>query len=242
MSRAPARAVPSPGPGASARPMPGTAPGPTRAAPDAPVWRRRVRCVTRCQGTRRAPAVERQKGRTQMRTEDMILVSVDDHVIEPRGMFDGLLPAKYQDKAPKLIRREDGTDVWLYDGNQIPNVGPQRGGRSAARGVRHRAHVARRHAGRLLRRPRAGARHVGQRRARLHVLPLLPPVLRPALRPPRGQGRGPRHGAGLQRLAHRPAGAAPSRAASSRCPSRSSGTPSSVPKRCAGWPRRAATP
>jgi hypothetical protein len=29
-----------------------------------------------------------------MRTEDMIMVSVDDHVIEPRGMFDGLLPAK----------------------------------------------------------------------------------------------------------------------------------------------------
>ena len=58
-----------------------------------------------------------------MRTEDMILVSVDDHVIEPRGMFDGLLPAKYQDKAPKLIRRDDGTDVWVYDGNEIPNVG-----------------------------------------------------------------------------------------------------------------------
>ena len=58
-----------------------------------------------------------------MRTEDMILVSVDDHVIEPRGMFDGLLPAKYQDKAPKLVRQDDGTDVWLYDGNQIPNVG-----------------------------------------------------------------------------------------------------------------------
>ncbi len=58
-----------------------------------------------------------------MRTEDMILVSVDDHVIEPRGMFDGLLPAKYADAAPKLVRREDGTDVWVYDGNQIPNVG-----------------------------------------------------------------------------------------------------------------------
>ena len=38
-------------------------------------------------------------------------------------MFDGLLPAKYQDKAPKLVRRNDGTDVWVYDGNQIPNVG-----------------------------------------------------------------------------------------------------------------------
>ncbi len=58
-----------------------------------------------------------------MRTEDLILVSVDDHVIEPRGMFEGLLPAKYQDKAPQLIRRPDGTDYWYYDGNEIPNVG-----------------------------------------------------------------------------------------------------------------------
>ena len=58
-----------------------------------------------------------------MRTEDMILVSVDDHVIEPRGMFDGLLPTKYQDNAPQLIRRPDGTDYWYYDGNEIPNVG-----------------------------------------------------------------------------------------------------------------------
>ncbi len=58
-----------------------------------------------------------------MRTEDLILVSVDDHVIEPRGMFDGRLPAKYQDKAPQLIRRPDGTDYWRYDGNEIPNVG-----------------------------------------------------------------------------------------------------------------------
>ena len=58
-----------------------------------------------------------------MRTDDLILVSVDDHVIEPRGMFDGLLPAKYQDKAPQLIRRADGTDYWHYDGNEIPNVG-----------------------------------------------------------------------------------------------------------------------
>jgi Amidohydrolase len=68
-------------------------------------------------------SVDRAEGEDEMRTEDMILVSVDDHVIEPRGMFDGLLPAKYQDKAPKLVRRDDGTDVWVYDGNQIPNIG-----------------------------------------------------------------------------------------------------------------------
>ena len=58
-----------------------------------------------------------------MRTEDLILVSVDDHVVEPPDMFEGRLPAKYKDKAPKMIRRDDGTDYWFYDGNQIPNVG-----------------------------------------------------------------------------------------------------------------------
>jgi hypothetical protein len=58
-----------------------------------------------------------------MQAEDLILVSVDDHVIEPRGMFDGLLPAKYQDRAPQLVRRPDGTDYWSYNGNEIPNVG-----------------------------------------------------------------------------------------------------------------------
>ena len=58
-----------------------------------------------------------------MQAEDLILVSVDDHVIEPRGMFDGLLPAKYQDLAPQLIRRPDGTDYWHYHGQEIPNVG-----------------------------------------------------------------------------------------------------------------------
>jgi hypothetical protein len=58
-----------------------------------------------------------------MRTEDLILVSVDDHVVEPPGMFDGRLPSLYQDKAPQLIHREDGTDFWHYNGSEIPNVG-----------------------------------------------------------------------------------------------------------------------
>ncbi len=58
-----------------------------------------------------------------MRTEDLILVSVDDHVVEPPGMFDGRLPARYQDKAPRLVHREDGTDFWHYNGSEIPNVG-----------------------------------------------------------------------------------------------------------------------
>ena len=36
-----------------------------------------------------------------MNLEDMILISVDDHVIEPPDMFDGHLPAKYQDRRPE---------------------------------------------------------------------------------------------------------------------------------------------
>ena len=58
-----------------------------------------------------------------MRTEDMILVSVDDHVVEPPDMFDQHLPAKYKEHAPKLITKDDGTDVWFYEDQELPNIG-----------------------------------------------------------------------------------------------------------------------
>jgi predicted TIM-barrel fold metal-dependent hydrolase len=55
--------------------------------------------------------------------EDMIMVSVDDHVVEPPGMFDRHLSPEYKDKAPKVVRRDDGSDVWLYAGQPLPNIG-----------------------------------------------------------------------------------------------------------------------
>jgi predicted TIM-barrel fold metal-dependent hydrolase len=58
-----------------------------------------------------------------MRIEDMILVSVDDHVVEPPDMFERHLPAKWRDVAPRVVRKDDGTDVWAYDGREIPNIG-----------------------------------------------------------------------------------------------------------------------
>jgi predicted TIM-barrel fold metal-dependent hydrolase len=58
-----------------------------------------------------------------MQTEDLILVSVDDHVVEPPDMFEGRVPAKWADRAPRVIHKDDGTDVWSYEGNEIPNVG-----------------------------------------------------------------------------------------------------------------------
>ena len=58
-----------------------------------------------------------------MRLDDMILVSVDDHAVEPPHMFDGRLPAEYVDVAPRVVRKDDGSDVWAYEGREIPNIG-----------------------------------------------------------------------------------------------------------------------
>ena len=57
-----------------------------------------------------------------MQADDLILVSVDDHVVEPPGMFEQHLPVQYKSLAPKVVRKKDGTDVWYFNGNQIPNL------------------------------------------------------------------------------------------------------------------------
>jgi predicted TIM-barrel fold metal-dependent hydrolase len=59
----------------------------------------------------------------RMRMDDLILVSVDDHVVEPPHMFDRHIPAKYRDRAPRVVRKQDGSDVWLFEGRRIPNIG-----------------------------------------------------------------------------------------------------------------------
>ncbi|HEU5027573.1 MAG TPA: amidohydrolase, partial [Spirillospora sp.] len=57
-----------------------------------------------------------------MKRDDMILISVDDHIIEPPDMFVNHLPKKYQDDAPQLVHREDGSDVWKFRDTVIPNA------------------------------------------------------------------------------------------------------------------------
>jgi hypothetical protein len=44
-------------------------------------------------------------------SEDLILISVDGHLIGPPDVFVDHLPAAYLDRAPKLIRRSDGSGV-----------------------------------------------------------------------------------------------------------------------------------
>lgn len=57
-----------------------------------------------------------------MHRDDMILISVDDHVIEPPDLFVNHLPKKYRDDAPRLVRRDDGTDVWIFRDKVMSNV------------------------------------------------------------------------------------------------------------------------
>ncbi len=58
-----------------------------------------------------------------MDANDMILISVDDHLVEPPDMFQGRLPARFADQAPRVVRLDDGSDVWTFNGNVIPNIG-----------------------------------------------------------------------------------------------------------------------
>jgi predicted TIM-barrel fold metal-dependent hydrolase len=57
-----------------------------------------------------------------MDMDEMILISVDDHVIEPAEMFLHHVPSKYLDSAPRVIRKEEGSDVWIYEGIEVPNL------------------------------------------------------------------------------------------------------------------------
>src|SRR5215207_10115759 len=61
-----------------------------------------------------------------VRLEDLILVSVDDHIVEPPSMTDYIrehVPARFKDRAPRVIRRPDGTDAWLIEGQEIRTFG-----------------------------------------------------------------------------------------------------------------------
>ena len=50
-----------------------------------------------------------------MNLEDLILVSVDDHVIEPRGAFTHHMPLKFRGREPK-VEHKNGRDVWVFEG------------------------------------------------------------------------------------------------------------------------------
>jgi predicted TIM-barrel fold metal-dependent hydrolase len=58
-----------------------------------------------------------------MDADDLILISVDDHVVEPPTMFDQHWPEKYAGRAPRVVKTPEGGDIWEFEGVRAPNVG-----------------------------------------------------------------------------------------------------------------------
>ncbi len=54
-----------------------------------------------------------------MNMDDMVLISIDDHVIEPPNLFENHVPARYADRAPRVIHDSDGTDKWVFEGEVL---------------------------------------------------------------------------------------------------------------------------
>ena len=53
-----------------------------------------------------------------MNVEDMILVSIDDHVIEPRDMFDRHVPDRWKGEAPYIEADDRGMEQWIFQGTK----------------------------------------------------------------------------------------------------------------------------
>jgi predicted TIM-barrel fold metal-dependent hydrolase len=51
-----------------------------------------------------------------MRSEDLVLVSIDDHVIEPRDMFVHHVPDRWKDQAPRSVLNDQGIERWVFQG------------------------------------------------------------------------------------------------------------------------------
>ena len=71
-------------------------------------------------------------------TDDIKMISIDDHLIEPPGLWVDRLPAKYHDRCPhveeivedriepfyaKTVHLKKGMQVWRYEDILEPNVG-----------------------------------------------------------------------------------------------------------------------
>lgn len=58
-----------------------------------------------------------------MRADDLILVSVDDHIAEPANMFAAHVPQRYRDQAPRVVVEPDGVEQWYYGDVRGRNLG-----------------------------------------------------------------------------------------------------------------------
>jgi predicted TIM-barrel fold metal-dependent hydrolase len=52
-----------------------------------------------------------------------LVISVDDHLIEPPQMFDGRMPAKFADVTPRIVNDPHGIQAWEFEGELMYNMG-----------------------------------------------------------------------------------------------------------------------
>jgi len=58
-----------------------------------------------------------------MKPDDLILISVDDHICEPADMFEAHVPDRYRAFAPRVVVEADGTCQWWYGDIRGRNIG-----------------------------------------------------------------------------------------------------------------------
>ena len=58
-----------------------------------------------------------------MRPDDMILISVDDHIAEPADMFAAHVPNSWRDRAPRVVADERGYQQWWFGDRKGRNLG-----------------------------------------------------------------------------------------------------------------------
>jgi predicted TIM-barrel fold metal-dependent hydrolase len=56
-------------------------------------------------------------------SRDYLVISVDDHIIEPPDMFEGRISEDLADRAPRIIENDFGGQSWIYDGQELPQIG-----------------------------------------------------------------------------------------------------------------------
>ena len=58
-----------------------------------------------------------------MRGDELILVSVDDHICEPADMFDAHVPDAFREFMPRVVDEADGSQQWYYGEVRGRNLG-----------------------------------------------------------------------------------------------------------------------
>jgi len=51
------------------------------------------------------------------------IISVDDHLVEPRDLFEGRMPANLAGAAPKVVTNDSDQELWHYEDMLFPQIG-----------------------------------------------------------------------------------------------------------------------